>query len=495
MSQSSERVSAPARRRMSSERPSAPAWSIALRVLSAVAASALGFAGCGVGDPNYVPDPGTPVNLADLNSPPHCVGTCLPDFGSSRVDCSADDGLEFFPFDVLNGEPNASAGTPVITGFYSYTDETAEFIASGPGAYSTTQANYEPPSVEANGLCGPDNQIGTSWVHHLRGGLFREWGGGMGRRLLNFVTAYDSQAQAASPNPPTLCQAGPSREGDPAYCPDADPRIEDAVAGGAPASLRSDFYGMIADLRDWEGISFWARQGPNNTAGIRVYLGDRQLDEDIGFLEQRAKIEPMCHRARECGCRNHRPCTQGDGGLTQWFCWDPAETPSINTVRNEYLARGEQELFEDRYNLCGPSACDDQNDAFQAPDPAFATAANPTTPGTAQCLSYNLTNDLEDYFCYDPNNPASFPPDNPERCGDGWAKGVTLTNDWQFYKIPFTDLRQEGYGKEFQYLDLSKITLVRFTWMQGWVDVWLDDVRFYRQAGAAPAGAGAPAAP
>jgi hypothetical protein len=64
---------------------------------------------------------------------------------------------------------------------------------------------------------------------------------------------------------------------------------------------------------------------------------------------------------------------------------------------------------------------------------------------------------------------------------------VALTNDWQFYKVPFTELRQEGYGKEFQYLDLSKITLVRFTWMQGWLDVWLDDVRFYRQADAPPA--------
>ena len=37
-------------------------------------------------------------------------------------------------------------------------------------------------------------------------------------------------------------------------------------------------------------------------------------------------------------------------------------------------------------------------------------------------------------------------------------------------------------GHEFSYLDLSKITLVRFTWMQGWLDVWLDDVRFYRHA-------------
>ena len=104
-------------------------------------------------------------------------------------------------------------------------------------------------------------------------------------------------------------------------------------------------------------------------------------------------------------------------------------------------------------------------------------------PGTAQCQLYKLTNDLEEYYCYDATKPASFPPDQPHRCGDGWEKGVALSTDWQFYTIPFTELRQEGYGQEFSYLDLSAITLVRFTWTQGWVDVWLDDVRFYRHPG------------
>lgn len=427
------------------------------------------FAGCGgIGDESYVPNPGVPVNKVDLDAAPYCVGTCEPDYGSTFVDCTADDGLEFFPADVMNGD------TGTVTNFYSYTDNTTEFLVSGPTAYSTTQANFDPPTVTVNDLCGDDGQtIGPNNVHHIRGGLFREWGGGMGRRLVDFVT-------------PLGCPAGPSRETDPEYCPDADPRVEDAIAAGATA-LRGQFYGMIADLTGWEGISFWARQGPNNTAGIRVYVADRQLDEDISFLEGGAGIEPMCDRVRECGCRNHRPCTPGGAGLIQSFCYDPVETPNFAELRQEYVARGEQVLFEERYPLCGASACDEQNDAFQQPDPLFATAANMTSPGTAECLPHKLTNDLEDLFCYDPTDPARVPPDGPDRCGDGWAKGVTLTNDWRFYKVPFTDLRQEGWGKLFTYLDLSKITLVRFTWMQGWLDVWLDNVRFYRQASAAPA--------
>ncbi len=435
---------------------------------------AFGFAGCGgVGDESFVPARGVPVNQADLASAPYCVGTCTPDYGSQRIDidCTAEAGLEFFPVDVFNGD------TGVVTGFYAYNDGSSEFMVAGPTGYQTTLDNYGPPTVAVDDRCGENGERAPNQVHHIRGGLFREWGGGIGRRLVDFVTASGGGA----------CAAGPSRPEDPGYCPDADPRIEDAIANGANPALRGQFYGMTADLRDWEGISFWARQGPNNTGGIRVYLGDRQLDEDIAYLEAGAGLEPLCGRSRACSCRNHKPCTPGDGGLVQSFCWDPNEIESIAAVRQEYLARGEQTLFELRYPLCGASACDDQNDAFQAPDPVFATAANPTSPGTAECLPYKLTNDLEDSFCYDRDNPATYPPDGPDSCGDGWAKGVALSTDWQLYKVPFTELRQEGFGKEFSYLDLSKITLVRFTWSQGWVDVWLDDVRFYRQAGT-PAG-------
>jgi hypothetical protein len=306
------------------------------------------------------------------------------------------------------------------------------------------------------------------YVHHIRGGLFREWGGGMGRNLATFAASAG-------------CPLGPSREGDPEICPEADERIEPvADLPENAATLRNRFYDTVADLRGWEGISFWARQGPNNTGGIRVYVGDRQLDDDVAYHEYRAGIEPMCGRARECGCRNHRPCQLSDDlSITQTFCWDPDLDGSISELRQWYMTNSTLDRFEARY-LCGASACDDPNPTYTPEtDALFNTAA---VGGTSECLPYKLTNDLEDYFCYDKNDPATFPPDGPQRCGDGWAKGVTLTQNWQFFAVPFTELRQEGYGKEFQYLDLSKITLVRFTWSQGWVDVWLDDVRFYRHA-------------
>ncbi|HKO89771.1 MAG TPA: hypothetical protein VJU61_01385 [Polyangiaceae bacterium] len=465
-------------------------FSLAVRGL-AFSALALGgvssalMLACGdVGDATYVPPTVAALNQVDLDNAPFCVGTCRPDYGSQRINCTAEAGLEFFPVDVLNGD----SGT--VTGFYAYNDGTADFMQAGPAAFdgnaittndpsSTGVTNYEPLAVQVNDRCGPDGQPnGTDNVQHLRGGIFYEWGGGMGRRLTNFVTAATPACPPAG--------AGPN---DPDYCPDPDPRIESVADRPENPTLRSDFYGMVADLRGWEGISFWARQGPNNTGGIRVYVGDRQLDEDIAFLEQNAGLTPMCQRAKECGCRNHRPCTpdtiqRAAGPRVELSCWDPAlGDPSPSQLQT---ASGLGTAFINPYDICGDFLCDAINPAWQIPDPLFSTPAA-TPPGTAQCQLYKLTNDLEEYYCYDANKPESFPPDQPQRCGDGWEKGVALSTDWQFYKVPFTELRQEGYGQEFSYLDLSAITLVRFTWTQGWVDVWLDDVRFYRHPGFAAA--------
>lgn len=473
-------------------------WQRSSRVQAALVVTALGLAApaCGdIGDENYVPPARTIVNAADLNNSPWCVGTCLPDYGSQRIDCNAEDGVEFFPFDVMNAD-----GT-VVTQFYAYNDGTNDFMVAGPDPYvpGPVPTNYEPAVVPVTDRCGPDGQLTTEQVHHIRGGLFHEWGGGMGRRLLTLATD---------------CPNYPAQEGDPEHCPDADPRIE-AVADNPPplagTSLRTDFYSMMVDLRAWEGISFWARGGPNNTGGIRVGLGDRQLDDDIAFLELRAGIEPMCGRVRECGCRNHRPCTLNDFAteLTppgvepaittlqpapSYSCWQPGFDPSPGQIEREQGTVNVNALEDRPYDACNVTACNEGNAAFAggmtltaAPDPLFATSLHPSNdpnnPFTAECLPYKLDNDLEDYFCYDPNDPARAPADAPERCGDVFAKGVTLTQDWQFFKVPFTELRQEGYAKQFGTLDLSKITLVRFTWSQGWVDVWLDDVRFYRHIG------------
>ena len=65
------------------------------------------------------------------------------------------------------------------------------------------------------------------------------------------------------------------------------------------------------DVSGWEGLSFWARRGPDSQAGFRVLIGDKYTDDDISYLMYRddPKAKRFCERVRECGCLNHRTCT------------------------------------------------------------------------------------------------------------------------------------------------------------------------------------------
>jgi len=40
---------------------------------------------------------------------------------------------------------------------------------------------------------------------------------------------------------------------------------------------------------------------------------------------------------------------------------------------------------------------------------------------------------------------------------------------------------QPGWAKRSAKLDLTAISVVRFTWDGGWIDFWIDEVRFYRR--------------
>jgi hypothetical protein len=39
---------------------------------------------------------------------------------------------------------------------------------------------------------------------------------------------------------------------------------------------------------------------------------------------------------------------------------------------------------------------------------------------------------------------------------------------------------QQGWAKRWQFLDISSVSVVRLTWDAGWIDYWIDNLRFYR---------------
>src|SRR5262249_15143548 len=125
------------------------------------------------------------------------------------------------------------------------------------------------------------------------------------------------------------------------------------------------YYTMQVDLREWEGISFWARRGPDSQPGFRVALGDKNLDDDASMLATAGGIvNPRCRRSKECDCRNHRPCTLGPNG-NEYYCWDP----KLDATPEAQWHPWNHELYR-----CGVSACDYRYAAYPGePDMPFYT--------------------------------------------------------------------------------------------------------------------------
>ncbi|MGO9291512.1 MAG: hypothetical protein ACLQIJ_22505, partial [Polyangia bacterium] len=67
-----------------------------------------------------------------------------------------------------------------------------------------------------------------------------------------------------------------------------------------------------------------------------------------------------------------------------------------------------------------------------------------------------------------------------QQCGDYWTFPLHLSTDWQLFLVPFTTMYQQGWAKRWPFFDISSVSVVRLTWDVGWVDYWIDNLRFYR---------------
>ena len=467
--------------------------------------------------------PGEPDELpAAWNAKDHaigrCVGTCMPDYGPTPLtmqDCArAEEGLEFFPVPVWDwdtGGPGELCDDPQQTNCpaynadsaYSYQDGTTEFLMTNDEKLTAPRAPLQPEPCTVQGHAKEDSEVNcqseydpvpamiercgsTTGVMHLRGGPFREWGGGLGIRLDNLARAA---ARVIGRSCPQIPPENPDAS-TPAFCPEYSAKVANApgwefVGAEIPYPMQhGSYYAMQVDLREWEGISFWARRGPDSQAGFRVVLGDLNLDDDASFLETQGGVEPTCRRAKECDCRNHRQCTYWDGGdvtdefgvFRQWVGGFYCAEPSLDLSPYSQMHPWNHELYR-----CDVTACDYRYAAYpDSPDAPFWTSVRTDDfKGTASCNSFTFKNDITRKGCFDPNGQE--PPESSERCGDPWIAPVRLSTDWEFFRVPFSELRQEGYGMEFPATKLSAITMVRFTWHVGWADFWIDDVRFYRK--------------
>jgi hypothetical protein len=396
---------------------------------------------------------------------------CSPDPGAPPVNCAAAEaGLEFLaPFKIADFEYQDATKGFIGQYMYSYTDATAQVYANRDGTQAL--AGFEPLAQAAN-VCTSD---AANHVLHISGGPFLGWGGGIGVAMEHFTQTDNGWGKG-------LCPWGDPPRYD--FCPPPD-----GDEGGAISML-------TVDMTKWDGVAVWARRGPDSQPLLRVLVANKYTDDDVSYkqyLNGDPREKRFCERVRECGCSNGKPCQKWEGtdaGDQGYYCWDPAtDSRPMTTSGNAIQAT----------NKCYVSRCQEEYPAYPgSPDPQFAN--RPCTP-------YVFRNGTQGSYCWDPdpnhryrhdigtldpNGVPDSPPAEPnESCGDFWTFPLHLTTEWQLYLVPFTTMYQQGWAKRWPFFDTASVSTVRLTWDAGWIDYWVDNLRFYRVRRSPDAGTGA----
>ena len=398
-------------------------------------------------------DGGVPVLPALPIYPPIASG--LADPGSSptasTARCDALNAIETSPqwrATFEPDDPNDPTQVGVGAAWAAFDDGSSDaFHAPGDATwYSGLDGKYGAPwglpadSVGAPSCDGKPNRYSL----HYRGGLFRKWGGGVSHV---FTDPDGCPVGADFCPPPPAAGATVDSAGLPLTAPDGTPYVQSHA---------------FIDVASYDGISFWARRGPEGQSRMLVTITDNFTSDRLARQNQKfcRRLSPIatgsvCHSK----CLTGVPCVPDDPKATTpvYRCMDPRGNSLPDNVS----------LADFMYPRCGKSACSSPD---TNPDPDFeGKACRPHTFPAA---------DETGEYCYNEGDPD--PPNRDERCLDGWASSVELTLDWQYYTVAFSDLRQGGYGKMAPYFNLHAVDTVAFGFIVGWADVFFDDVTFYR---------------
>lgn len=354
------------------------------------------------------------TGVGDIHTTPSCIRNCIPDPAPPPVNCDlAESKYEFLAPPIWGSAGDA----------YTYDDYSAAHPVKVPITMRRCKTAANPDGV-------PEE------VAHFFGGPYQSWGGGIGRSIRNWWSAS---------NPNNRC-TGP---GTPAPCESLDPAL--------------GFTARTVDLSQWDGVSLWARRGPESQAGFRVTVGDKTTDDDLN-IDQTVGSEDdnideeqrWCNRVRRCDCSGKSPCSNSSNpAVPGTFCFDPLYQ--------------DQPKAESDYQRCGKTACEAPYEAGGV-DPAF---------NGRECRPFQLQSGYTRSFCFEPGVDPD-PAEASELCGDHFQTPVRLSTEWQFFTVPFSGMRQQAFGKESPGLSTDQVSLVRLTFEGGWIDYYVANIRFYR---------------
>ncbi len=426
------------------------------------------------------------------------IGQNLPDPGSLPTDCeSAQAAYEFAPW-VATMEPEQyqeEAGDPLEGQVYpgiairwagadDYTRgswRSPGFTTWYPGIKpnvnlsvwgSPAQAVDDPgePNLRAAfPSAGLPACLGKH-VFHMRGANFRYYGG----NFAHILSGDNYQASGGCPAGSSLCVPKPPEGAttDSAGFPLAPTENDDGSGMWRLPALHT-YWNASA----YEGVSFWARRGPDSFGTLSVTLNDKHTSDDLN-----RQNETYCKRIFQCHsvCQNYQPCQ--DSTIDQDFTNDLLH-PGTPVKRcydfQKATLEGRTPPGQGSMMSMNPAG-DDLLDAI-LPRCGNKCTFRPNYPDNdlegKDCRPYTFTSGESGEYCF---NEGETPATREERCGDGFTTNLQLTGDWKLYTVPFSDMRQGGYGKRAPFFDLKSLYSITLQWGAGNVDFYIDNVSLYR---------------
>jgi hypothetical protein len=260
-----------------------------------------------------------------------------------------------------------------------------------------------------------------------------------------------------------------------------DGLVSDVVDGftfsGLTVPLETSAYQRTMDRSEWEGVSFWARQATAEEAipigptpgGLQPYSG-RSIPEGARPQDGRSQVGIIVQTFDTAAVLNLRG--EMDFMMSVGVC-SGNNTPETMVC---FATQEEFDAFPGKVSL-EVDGVPTRKYAYASegdfnPDPEVPWGpGTPTTPEHPYCVDYSPVDVI-----------VGQEPGYRDHCWDGFRTMIEVTSEWKYYFLPFSEMRQAGWGrvaKSFRLDQIRSVNLLTSAFQQ--INVMVDEMAFYRR--------------